>query len=75
MPRTPSGSTRDIFPSGESLRRAVQWISERRRDAPEVPLHKLVDEASVRFDLSPPEAQFLVENFGRIRDQDDEAKV
>jgi hypothetical protein len=73
MPRSPSGSTRDIFPGGESLRRAVQWISERRRDAPDVPLHKLVDEASVRFDLSPPEAQFLLTNVSGARDQDDTA--
>ena len=71
MPRTPTGSTRDVLPTGESLRRAIQWISERRRDTPELPLYKLVDEAAVRFDLSPTEAQFLVQNWNRIPDQDE----
>jgi hypothetical protein len=70
MPRTPTGS---ILPGGESLRRAVQWISDRRQDTPDVPLHKLVDEASVRFDLSPMEAQFLLQNWSRVQDQDDDA--
>lgn len=70
MPRAPTGSTRDVLPLGESLRRAVQWISDRRAEAPELPLYKVVDEASVRFDLSPSEGQFLIENWIRIRDQD-----
>lgn len=70
MPRPPTGSTRDVLPVGESLRRAAQWISDRRREAPELPLYKVVDEASVRFDLSPSEAQFLVQNWTRVTDQD-----
>jgi len=71
MPRTPTGSTRDVLPTGESLRRAIQWISERRRDAPQLPLYKLIDDAAVRFDLSPAEAQFLLQNWNRIPDQDE----
>jgi hypothetical protein len=59
-----------VLPLGESLRRAVQWIGSRRTEAPELPLYKIVDEASVRFDLSPSEAQFLLENWARVRDQD-----
>jgi hypothetical protein len=58
-----------VLPLGESLRRAVQWIGDRRREAPELPLYKVVDEASVRFDLSPSEAQFLIENWSQVRDQ------
>jgi hypothetical protein len=71
MPRAPTGSTRDVLPPGESLRRAVQWISDRRREAPQLPLYKLVDEAAVRFDLSPPETQFLLENWNRLPDHDE----
>jgi hypothetical protein len=70
MPKSASGSTRDVLPVGESLRRAVEWISSRRQDSPELPLYKIVDEASVRFDLSPAEAQFLLANWSRVRDQD-----
>jgi hypothetical protein len=70
MPRPPSGSARDVVPLGESLRRAVQWISDRRQDAPTLPLYKIVDEASVRFDLSPSETQFLLQNWSRVADQE-----
>lgn len=44
---------------GESIRQAVRWISERRRDDPKLKLAQAVDEASKRFDLSPLEADFL----------------
>jgi hypothetical protein len=45
---------------GESIRQAVRWISERRRDDPKLKLAQAVDEASKRFDLSPLEADFLL---------------
>jgi hypothetical protein len=70
MHRPPTGSARDVFPPGESLRRAIQWISDRRREPPDLPVYKLVDEASLRFDLSPPETQFLLENWRRLAAQD-----
>ena len=70
MPRLPTGSARDVLPLGESLRRAVEWISARRQDSPELPLYKIIDEASVRFDLSPSEAQFLLANWTQVRDQE-----
>lgn len=47
------------MPDGESLRQAVRWISERRRDDPKLKLSQAIDEASKRFDLSPMEADFL----------------
>lgn len=49
-----------ILPSGEDLRRAVRWISDRRLDEPNEPIWKLVDEAALRFDLSPMDAEFLL---------------
>lgn len=51
---------------GEALRRAVRWISERRRDAPTLPLWRVIDEASVRFDLTPAEEQFLLQNWSEV---------
>lgn len=48
---------------GEALRRAVRWISDRRRDEPTLPLWRAIDEASVRFDLTPVEEQFLLQNW------------
>jgi hypothetical protein len=49
-----------ILPKGEKLRRALQWISERRQEEPEKSLGALVSEASLRFDLNPKQGEFLV---------------
>lgn len=48
-----------VMPEGESLRRALRWLSERRREDPKAPRMKLISEASERFDLSPVEEEFL----------------
>ncbi len=52
-----------IIPPGEILRRAVKWISEQRQERPEEPITKLVDEAALRFDLSPKDQEFLIHTF------------
>ncbi|HEY3450814.1 MAG TPA: hypothetical protein VGK67_30940 [Myxococcales bacterium] len=39
----------------------MRWIGLRRSERPDAPLVRLVDEASRRFDLSPLEEQFLME--------------
>ncbi len=49
-----------IIGQGESLRRALRWLSEKRRDDPGTPRLKLIEEAALRFDLTPAEADFLV---------------
>ena len=49
------------LPRGEKLRRAVQWISDRRREAPERAAGPILDEAMRRFDLSPRQGEALVE--------------
>ncbi len=55
------------MPEGESLRRALRWLDERVRDEPKVDRSKLVGEASVRFDLSPVEEEFLLVNWVRAK--------
>ena len=50
----------ELQPKGEKLRRAVRWVSDRRREDPEAPLARLVDEATRRHDLSPREAELLI---------------
>lgn len=52
-------------PSGEPLRKAVRWISERRAEDPEAKWSTLIDEASLRFDLSPADQQFLWTHLAR----------
>ena len=49
-----------IQPQGEKLKKAVKWISDKRKDNPDANPAKLVDEAGFRFDLSPKDSQFLL---------------
>ena len=48
-----------IMPEGDAIRNAVKWISEQRTQSPDTPVHKLVDDAGFRFNLSPKEQDFL----------------
>ncbi len=52
-----------IQPEGEDLRKAVEWISEERKYGPEKKLIKFVEEASLKFDLSPKDGEFLMRFF------------
>ncbi|MEA3435826.1 MAG: hypothetical protein U9R43_05125 [Thermodesulfobacteriota bacterium] len=48
-----------IQPEGEDLRKAVKWVSGERKANAETSLQKLVQEASLRFNLSPADGEFL----------------
>jgi len=48
-----------IIPEGEAIHKAVKWISGELEEDPSKPLQKLVNDAVLRFDLSPKEAEFL----------------
>jgi hypothetical protein len=49
-----------IQPQGESLRRALLWLSDRRLEDPQAPRTKLIDDAALQFDLNPMEVDFLL---------------
>jgi hypothetical protein len=51
---------RGVLPGGEGLRSALKWLSDRRLDDPSAPRAKLIDEAALKFDLSPVEVEFLL---------------
>ncbi len=53
-----------LTPHGDALRKAMRWLDGERRDRPEASRVKLVDEAALRFDLSPNEVEFLLKNWG-----------
>ncbi len=55
----------DTLPEGEDLRRAVRWISDALQDHPRDSIHKLIEKAIFKFDLSPKDAEFLVGFFRR----------
>jgi hypothetical protein len=52
-----------IQPEGEELRKATKWISEKLRYESNVSLTKAIEEACVKFDLPPKDAEFLVRFF------------
>jgi hypothetical protein len=52
-----------IMPEGESIRKAVKWVDESRQSDPGKNMAGLIDEACVKFDLSPLEAEFLQKFF------------
>jgi hypothetical protein len=49
-----------LQPKGEQLKKAIKWISDMKKEKPEMALSRLVDNASFQFDLSPKDSQFLL---------------
>ena len=56
-------SNNTILPEGENLRRALRWISE--KGSLSLPV---IEEASIRFDLSPADADFLIRHFAQVKE-------
>jgi hypothetical protein len=54
-----------IEPEGEPIRKATKWISNERIGNPDGDLNYLVEQACIRFDLSPSDAEFLIRLFAK----------
>jgi hypothetical protein len=48
-----------IQPQGEAIRKAVKWISEARQTGSSASDSRLVEQAAVKFNLSPQDVEFL----------------
>lgn len=48
-----------IQPKGEKLRQAVKWISDQRKEDENRSIFRLIEQASLQFNLSPKEEDFL----------------
>jgi hypothetical protein len=48
-----------IQPKGEKIRQTVKWISEKLKEDENRPVSMLIQEASLQFNLSPKEEEFL----------------
>jgi hypothetical protein len=59
----------DILPEGESLRRAVRWISGQLEEDPERAVMPLVNQATLRFDLTPRQAEYLIHFYRERRSE------
>jgi hypothetical protein len=49
-----------IQPKGEDLRRAVKWVSDERQFNPGKESKTLIEEACMKFNLSPKDEEFLL---------------
>jgi len=52
-----------IKPEGESLRKAVQWISEEKKADSTRTHQELLEAACLKFNLNPMEAEYLARSF------------
>jgi len=59
----------DLLPDGEEIRRAIKWVSENRRENPDLPVGNFVQVAIFRFDLSPRDAEFLIGFFSGEKEE------
>ncbi len=48
-----------VQPKGEDLRKAVKWISEEHLDNPDRNYRSIIEEACLKFNLSPKDAEYL----------------
>ncbi|MDY6823323.1 MAG: hypothetical protein SWH68_05920 [Thermodesulfobacteriota bacterium] len=49
-----------VMPKGERIKKAVKWVSDERQAEPDKAPKTIADEAILKFDLTPNEAEFLV---------------
>lgn len=48
---------------GDKMKRAIRWLSETVQNCPAKTRRQIIEEAQIRFDLSPAECDFLDKNF------------
>jgi len=48
------------MPQGDALKKAILWVSEKRKAQPDLNAKKLADDACLQFDLSPKDSEFLL---------------
>jgi len=49
-----------IMPEAENVQKAIKWISANIEDGGNQPLHKHIESAVFKFDLSPKDSEFLL---------------
>ncbi|MCU0597844.1 MAG: hypothetical protein MUE70_01125 [Desulfobacterales bacterium] len=52
-----------LQPQGDDLRKAVKWIADMLQDKVDMPVMKLIEKASLKFDLKPNDQEFLIRTY------------
>lgn len=55
-----------VQPPGDRMRKAIKWFSDAVLSQPDKNRQRLLEEAEIRFNLSPKECEFLNCNFGEL---------
>ena len=63
--------TEQLIPEGEATRKAVKWVTSELKASNPKPLGILIDEASMRFNLSPADALILENAFRHPENKQD----
>ena len=54
---------RSVASQSSNLQQAVKWIGEIIKDCPNAQRSQIINDAQLRFDLTPAESEFLNHNF------------
>ncbi|WPD24329.1 MAG: hypothetical protein SD837_07145 [Candidatus Electrothrix scaldis] len=54
---------RSIAALSSNLQKAVKWIGEIMKECPNAQRNQVINDAQLRFDLTPTESEFLNHNF------------
>ena len=57
-----------IQPKGEKIRNAVKWISDKRLENEKKAISLLIQEAALKFNLSPKDEEFLISFYQEKKD-------
>ena len=49
-----------VIPDNEQIKRAIRWISKQLQENENLSKSELINQATLRFDLSPKQAAFLI---------------
>ncbi|MEJ5300564.1 MAG: hypothetical protein WHS38_06200 [Thermodesulforhabdaceae bacterium] len=50
-----------IMPEGEAIKKAIKWVSSMIEEKGMEHLNSFINEAILKFDLSPKDAEFLIQ--------------
>ena len=62
--------TNNITPPGDKIKKAIKWLGEAVLNEPGKSRRELLEQAEIRFNLSPRECEFLHSNFGEVPKKD-----
>jgi len=60
------GEARDMQGQSANLKKAILWLSDAVEKNPEKTRAKIIQEAQLRYDLTPRECEFLNSNFTQL---------